>query len=88
MHLYLLAIAALQGVTELFPISSLAHSILIPALFHWPIARTADWFLPFIVVLHLGTATALLIYFWRDWARLIGGWLRAGGNPTPENHDA
>ena len=86
MHLYLLAIAALQGVTELFPISSLGHSILIPALFHWPINRTADWFLPFIVVLHLGTATALLIYFWRDWARLIGGWLRAGGKAS--NPDA
>ncbi|MGC9184092.1 MAG: undecaprenyl-diphosphate phosphatase [Thiomonas sp.] len=86
MHLYLLAIAALQGVTELFPISSLGHSILIPALFHWPIDRTADWFLPFIVVLHLGTATALLIYFWRDWARLITGWLRAGGKAS--NPDA
>ena len=86
MHLYLLAIAALQGVTELFPISSLGHSILIPALFHWPIDRTADWFLPFIVVLHLGTATALLIYFWRDWARLIGGWFSAGGKAS--NADA
>lgn len=86
MHLYLLAIAALQGVTELFPISSLGHSILIPALLHWPIDRTADWFLPFIVVLHLGTATALLIYFWRDWARLVGGWLRAGGKAS--NPDA
>ncbi|OYV29793.1 MAG: undecaprenyl-diphosphatase, partial [Thiomonas sp. 20-64-5] len=86
MHLYLLAIAALQGVTELFPISSLGHSILVPALLHWPIDRTADWFLPFIVVLHLGTATALLIYFWRDWARLIGGWLRARGKAS--NPDA
>jgi len=79
-HLYLLALAALQGVTELFPISSLGHSILVPALLHWPIDRNAAWFLPFIVVLHLGTATALLLYFWRDWARLIGGWLRARGS--------
>jgi len=82
MHLYLLALAALQGVTELFPISSLGHSILVPALLHWPIDRTAAWFLPFIVVLHLGTATALVLYFWRDWAQLLGGWLRAGGRPT------
>lgn len=86
MHLYLLAIAALQGVTELFPISSLGHSILVPALLHWPIDRTADWFLPFIVVLHLGTATALVLYFWRDWVRLIAGWLRAGGRAS--NPDA
>ncbi len=78
-HLYLMAMAALQGVTELFPISSLGHSILVPALAHWPIDREADWFLPFVVVLHLGTAAALLLYFRRDWIELIGGWLRARG---------
>lgn len=80
--LVLLAVAALQGVTELFPISSLGHSILVPALLHWPIDRSAPWFLPFLVVLHLGTATALVLYFWRDWYELIGGWLRARGRPT------
>ena len=83
--IYLLAMAALQGVTELFPISSLGHSILVPALLHWPIARDADWFLPFVVVLHLGTAAALLLYFWRDWVQLISGWLRArGGTGNPQ----
>ncbi len=83
--IYLLAMAALQGVTELFPISSLGHSILVPALLHWPIARDADWFLPFVVVLHLGTAAALLLYFWRDWVELISGWLRArGGTGNPQ----
>lgn len=82
---YLLAMAALQGVTELFPISSLGHSILVPALLNWPIARDADWFLPFVVVLHLGTAAALLLYFWRDWVALVGGWLRArGGSGNPQ----
>ncbi|WP_297907472.1 undecaprenyl-diphosphate phosphatase [Thiomonas sp.] len=83
-HFYLLAMAALQGVTELFPISSLGHSILVPALAHWPIDREADWFLPFVVVLHLGTALALLLYFHRDWTRLIGGWLRARGGTGNE----
>ena len=78
-NLYLMALAVLQGVTELFPISSLGHGILVPALLHWPINRDADWFLPFVVVLHLGTAAALLLYFWRDWARLLGGWLKARG---------
>ena len=82
--LYLLAMAALQGVTELFPISSLGHSILVPALAHWPIDREAEWFLPFVVVLHLGTATALLLYFRRDWIALIGGWLRARGGTGNE----
>ncbi len=81
---YLLAMAALQGVTELFPISSLGHSILVPALAHWPLDREADWFLPFVVVLHLGTAAALLLYFRRDWIELIGGWLRARGGAGNE----
>lgn len=85
-HFYPLILAALQGVTELFPISSLGHSILVPALFRWPIDRDADWFLPFIVVLHLGTVAALLTFFWRDWVRLIGGFLRARGRPSnPES---
>ncbi|MBU2816208.1 undecaprenyl-diphosphatase, partial [Acidithiobacillus ferrooxidans] len=76
-HIYLLFLAILQGVTELFPISSLGHIILVPALLHWPINRDAGWFLPFVVVLHLATATALLLFFWRDWAALLGGFIRA-----------
>ncbi len=78
--LHLLLLAILQGITELFPISSLGHSILVPAVFHWPIDREAPWFLPYIVVLHLGTATALFIYFWRDWFTLLGGVWKARGN--------
>ncbi len=78
-HIYLLLLAALQGVTELFPISSLGHSILVPALLHWPINREANWFLPFIVVLHLGTVTALLTFFWRDWYMLIRAFIRDRG---------
>ncbi|MGH8413812.1 MAG: undecaprenyl-diphosphate phosphatase [Gammaproteobacteria bacterium] len=78
--LHLLLLAILQGITELFPISSLGHSILVPAVFHWPIDREASWFLPYIVVLHLGTAAALFIYFWRDWFMLLGGAWKARGN--------
>ena len=81
-HIYLLFLAALQGVTELFPISSLGHIILVPALLHWPINRDAEWFLPFVVVLHLATAAALLLFFWRDWAALLGGFIRARGRPS------
>lgn len=86
MHsLQLLSIAIMQGVSELFPISSLGHSVLIPALLHWNINRDASWFLPFIVVLHLGTALALLIYFWRDWQQLLGGvWQARGGTQLPQ----
>jgi len=78
LHLYLIAV--MQGIAELFPISSLGHSVLFPALLHWSLDRNASWFLPFIVVLHLGTASALLLYFWRDWAQLLGGSLRARAN--------
>ena len=60
-------IAILQGITELFPISSLGHTVVLPALLGWgEITRQPD-FLPLIVIMHLGTAVALLIYFWRDW---------------------
>lgn len=78
--LHLLILAIIQGVTELFPISSLGHSILVPAVLRWPIDREAPWFLPYIVVLHLGTAAALFIYFWRDWLALLGGAWQARGN--------
>jgi len=62
-----LIIAILQGATELFPVSSLGHAVLLPGLLHWNIDQQAQDFLPFLVMLHLGTAAALLAYFWRDW---------------------
>lgn len=66
-----LVLALLQGVTELFPVSSLGHSVIIPSLLHWNVNQSDPTFLPFIVLLHVGTATALLIYFWRDWVKII-----------------
>jgi undecaprenyl-diphosphatase len=60
-------LAIVQGITELFPISSLAHAVLLPAVLGWNVDENSDSFLPFLVVMHLGTAIALLIYFWRDW---------------------
>ena len=80
LNLDLLLLAILQGITELFPISSLGHSVLVPALLGWPISRDASWFLPYIVVLHLGTATALFIYFWKDWLSLLSGTVAARGS--------
>jgi undecaprenyl-diphosphatase len=60
--------AVLQGVTELFPISSLGHAVIVPALLGWRnVDENAPGFLPFLAVMHLGTAIALLCYFWRDW---------------------
>jgi undecaprenyl-diphosphatase len=60
-------LAIVQGITELFPISSLAHAVLLPAVLGWKVDEGADGFLPFLVVMHLGTAVALLAYFWRTW---------------------
>jgi undecaprenyl-diphosphatase len=65
--LHALIIALLQGATELFPVSSLGHAVILPRLLGWPIDQKSPDFLPFLVVLHLGTAMALLAYFWRDW---------------------
>lgn len=68
-----IVVALVQGATELFPVSSLGHAVLLPALLNWHIAQRAPSFLPFLVMLHLGTATALLLYFWRDWWTLAMG---------------
>ena len=60
-------LAVIQGITELFPVSSLGHAVIVPTLFHWKVEQDGPGFLPFLVVMHLGTAVALLAYFWRDW---------------------
>jgi undecaprenyl-diphosphatase len=74
-----IVLAALQGVTELFPVSSLAHAVILPPLLRWPINQTAPDFLPFLVMLHLGTAGALLIYFWRQWIDILLAIIGRGG---------
>ncbi len=66
-------IAIVQGATELFPVSSLGHAVVLPALLNWNIDQRSQAFLPFLVMLHLGTALALLSYFWRDWWALATG---------------
>jgi len=70
--------AILQGLTELFPVSSLGHAVVLPRLLGWNVDENADYFLPFLVVLHVGTAAALLLYFWRDWIGLLLGVLGRG----------
>jgi undecaprenyl-diphosphatase len=76
-----IVVGAFQGVTELFPVSSLGHSVLIPALVggQWAedlnVASPESPYLAFIVGLHVATAAALLLFFWRDWVRIIGGFV-------------
>lgn len=68
-----LFLAILQGVTELFPVSSLGHTVIIPGLLGWKETLKSPDFLPLVVTLHLGTAAALLTFFWRDWVDLLRG---------------
>ncbi len=75
-------VALMQGATELFPVSSLGHAVVLPALLHWRLDQHAPSFLPFIVMLHTGTATALVVYFWRDWLELARGVFGIGSNQS------
>ncbi|NKY84676.1 undecaprenyl-diphosphate phosphatase [Nocardia veterana] len=78
-----IVIGALQGVTELFPISSLGHSVLVPAWLggSWEKLVTegdsenGTPYLAFVVALHVATAIALLGYYWRDWRDIIVGFV-------------
>ena len=60
-----------QGLTEFIPVSSSGHLILVPWLFGWPVKETFLGSLEFSVILHMGTLLALLVYFWRDWLKII-----------------
>jgi undecaprenyl-diphosphatase len=70
----------LQGVTEMFPVSSLGHTVLVPAWLGWhnlvnSESASESFYLAFVVGLHVATALALIAVFWRDWVRIIGGLL-------------
>ena len=76
-----IVLGVLQGVTELFPISSLGHTVIFPHLFGWN--NIVAWqsqpespWLAFVVMLHVGSAIGLLVYFWRTWIELIKGFFR------------
>jgi undecaprenyl-diphosphatase len=76
----------LQGATELFPVSSLGHAVLLPPILRWSYRQSDPVFVPFLVLLHLGTATALLVLYRRDWSAIVRGLLRASirGRVTAE----
>jgi undecaprenyl-diphosphatase len=86
-------VGLIQGVSEMFPVSSLGHNVLIPAIVGGTWARDLDVaspespYLAFIVGLHVATAIALLIYFWRDWVKIIGGLLSSLRDLSVETAD-
>ncbi len=88
-----IVVGAVQGITELFPVSSLGHNVLIPALVggSWArdlnVSKAESPYLAFIVGLHVATAIGMIAYFWRDWLRIIGGFftsLRDRAVTTPD----
>jgi undecaprenyl-diphosphatase len=85
-------VGLIQGITELFPLSSLGHNVLIPALIggSWAkdlnVSAPESPYLAIIVGLHVATALAMIVYFWRDWVRIIGAFfasLRHFAAPEP-----
>jgi undecaprenyl-diphosphatase len=71
----------LQGVTELFPVSSLGHTVLFPTLFGWnqlvkAQSQSESFWLAFVVTLHVGSALGLLAYYWREWVRIVSAFFR------------
>ena len=68
-----IVLGLLQGAAELFPVSSLGHSVIAPRLLGWNIHQNDDYFLTFLVATHLATALVLLGFFWRDWLRIVRG---------------
>jgi undecaprenyl-diphosphatase len=68
-----IVLGLLQGVSELFPISSLGHSVILPKLLGWNIHQNDKYFLTFLIATHLATAIVLFFFFWRDWVRILKG---------------
>src|SRR5204863_521745 len=68
-----IVIGLLQGVTELFPISSLGHAVILPKLFGWNLNQKEPYYLAFLVATHLATAIVLFLFFLREWVRILRG---------------
>src|SRR2546423_10642702 len=72
-----LVLALLQGVTELFPVSSLGHTVILPKLLGWNFNQVDPTCLACVVRLHVGTAIALAIFCWRDWVAIVRAVMRS-----------
>ena len=85
-----IVLGLLQGFSELFPISSLGHSVILPQLLGWNIHQNDPYFITFLIATHLATAIVLFIFFFRDWMRIFAGMWRSlvDRQIAPDNHDA
>jgi len=85
-----IVLGVLQGVSELFPISSLGHTVLFPTLFGWnklvkAQSESESFWLAFVVMLHVGSALGLLAYYWRDWVQIVRAFFRTLATRRIEN---
>ncbi|HTB48776.1 MAG TPA: undecaprenyl-diphosphate phosphatase [Verrucomicrobiae bacterium] len=92
-YLQALILGLVQGITELFPISSLGHSVLIAWLLNWHSilaseSRSESFFLSFLVILHVATATALLVFYRHTWLRIIKGFFSSVQTRQVDNPDS
>ncbi len=85
-----IVLGLLQGFSELFPISSLGHSVILPQLLGWNIHQNDAYFITFLIATHLATAIVLFIFFFQDWMRIFAGMWRSlvDRQIAPDNHDA
>jgi undecaprenyl-diphosphatase len=91
-YLQAIILGILQGVTELFPISSLGHSVMLPKLLGWDDvvaaqAASESYFLAFLVGLHVATALALLLFYRETWRRIVLGVIRSARRRRIETAD-
>lgn len=78
----------LQGVTELFPISSLGHSVVLPAVLNWQVNENNPYFLTFLVATHAATSLVLFGFFWKDWVRIISSFFKSIRDRSVQDPDA
>jgi Bacitracin resistance protein BacA len=87
-YLQAIVIGLIQGATELFPVSSLGHAVLVPSILHWNLNVGEPFFLSFLVATHFATATVLFVMFWDDWKRIFAGLGRSVAHGGVQRHDA
>src|SRR5258708_32195306 len=77
-----------QGITELFPISSLGHSVILPRVLGWHVNQKDPFFLIFLVATHAATAIVLFVFFWKDWKLIISGVIHSLKEREIQNNDS
>src|SRR5713226_8680395 len=89
MHFFqAVVISILQGISELFPVSSLGHAVILPKLLHCGLDENSATWLAFLVALHIGTAVALLIYFRDEWLNVARAFVRSvQSGQLSQDHD-